>query len=78
MNIPPESWIWMILALTILYFQKENFDEDCLTELAIHYGTSKDEMRTRVREVILQNILDIILDSLVLGGGTFKCMFLLT
>ena len=34
-----------------LCLQKERLDEDCLTELSVHYGNSKDEMKDKIDEV---------------------------
>ncbi len=31
--------------------QRENLDEDCITELAVHYGLTKDEMKAKVSKV---------------------------
>ncbi len=37
--------------LLFCFRQRDHLDEDCITELAVHHGVTKDEMKTKVSKV---------------------------
>ena len=43
----------MVLSCYVMLscLQKDHVDEDCITELSVHHGTTKEEMRKIVKEV---------------------------